>query len=243
MFLTKLRPLTAAALALTATFAAGSASALSFDITTPNQQDFRSVAEDLTAALDYKALGGAEPGGVLGFYIGTYGSYTSTQSSDAWSRLTGKSVDGLGTVGLRASKGLPFGFDVGGFYSRVPGSDASVYGGELRYAILDGSVATPALAVRGTYTRASNTGDFDYSSYGTDLSISKGILFLTPYAGIGYVHSDTKAASSFALDKESFGQAKYFVGTSFSLLLISATLEYERLGDNNVYSLKGGITF
>lgn len=243
MPLPKLTPLAATLALLSATFAAGSASALSFGITAPNQQDFRSVSEDLTAALDYKALSVAEPGGLLGFSIDAYGSYTSTRSSGAWSRLTGDSVDSIGTVGVRASKGLPFGFDVGGFYSRVTGSDATAYGAELRYAILEGSAITPAISLRGTYTRASNTGDFDYASYGTDLSISKGILFLTPYAGVGYVRSETEADSRFALDNESFGQAKFFVGSRFSLALLSATIEYQRLGDNNVYSLKGGITF
>ena len=239
MSMTPLRTI-AASLAL---LSAGSASALSFDIVAPNQQDFRSVAEDLTAALDYKALSISEPGGLLGFSIGAFGSYTSTRDSGAWGRLTGDSVDGLGTVGVRASKGLPFGLDVGGFYSRVTGSDATAYGAELRYAILEGTVATPAISLRGTYTRASNAGDFDYASYGTDLSISKGILFLTPYAGVGYVRSETEADSSFALDKESFGQAKFFVGSRFSLALLSATLEYQRLGDNDVFSLKGGLSF
>lgn len=243
MFMPKLRPIAAALTLLTATFATGSAQAVSLDITTPNQQDFRSVAEDLTAALDYKALGAAEPGGLLGFSIDAYGSYTGSLDSGAWSRLTGDSVDSLGTVGVRATKGLPFGLDVGGFYSRVLDSDATAWGAELRYAILEGTVATPAIALRGTYTRASNTGDFDYASYGTDLSISKGVLFLTPYAGVGYVRSVVDASNSLALSQESFGQAKFFVGSRISLAILSATLEYQRLGDRDVFSLKAGIDF
>lgn len=234
-----LRPIAASLLLLSA----GSASAVSFDVTTPNQQDFRAASEDLTAALDYKALGATEAGGLLGFSIDAYGSYASTGNSAAWSRLTGSSTDSIGTVGVRASKGLPFGLDVGGFYGRVIDSDATVYGGELRYAILEGSVATPAIGLRGTYTRASNVGDFDYASYGTDLSISKGFLFLTPYAGVGYVRSDVEADASTGLGKESFGQAKLFVGSRISLGILSATLEYQRLGDNDVYSLKAGIGF
>lgn len=219
------------------------AHALSFDITTPNQQDFHSVAQDLTAGLDYKALGAAEPGGLLGISVSTFGSYAPTRDSGAWKRLTGDKVDAVGTVGLRAAKGLPFGLDVGGFYTRLPGSDASAYGAELRYAILEGTVATPAVALRGTLTRASNIGDFDYRSYGTDLSISKGFLFLTPYAGAGYVHSSTKADGRFGLDREKLDRAKFFAGLGFKLLLLDATVEYERLGHNDVYSLKAGLTF
>ena len=221
----------------------GRAQAIGFDIQTPNQQDFHTVAQDLTAGLDDKALAPATPGGLLGFSIGTYGSYATTRDSGAWQRLTGSAVDGVGTIGLRASKGLPFGIDVGGFYARIPGSDAAVWGGELRYAILDGGVATPAVALRGTYTRGSNTGDFSYASYGTDVSISKGVLFFTPYAGAGYVHSSTRADGRFGLAKENLDRAKFFAGLGFKLLLLDATAEYERLGSNNVYSLKAGLTF
>lgn len=243
MFHTPLRR-ALAALGTVATIAvAEPALALSFDITTPNQQDFHEVAQDLTAGLDYKALGVAEPGGVLGFSVSAFGSYAPTRDSGAWQRLTGDKVDALGNVGLRATKGLPFGFDVGGFYTRVPDSDASAYGAELRYAILEGTVATPAVALRGTYTRASNLGKFDYRSYGTDLSISKGFLFLTPYAGVGYVHSSTKADASTGLSKEGLDRAKFFAGLGFKLLLLDATAEYERLGNNNVYSLKAGLSF
>lgn len=231
------------ALAGLALISAGAAHALSFDIQAPNPQDFRSVAKDLTAAIDYKALDGAAPGGLTGFSIGTFGSYSATRDSGAWQRLTGDKVDAVGLVGLRASKGLPFGLDVGGFYTRLPGSDATAWGGEVRYAILSGSVATPAVAVRGTYSRASNTGDFDYRSYGADVSISKGFLFLTPYSGVGYVRSDTRTDARFGLDPARINQAKFFTGVRFNLLLIGGTLEYERLGSNNVFSLKGGISF
>ncbi|GAC1626836.1 MAG: hypothetical protein NVS9B10_15180 [Nevskia sp.] len=232
-----------ASLSSAALLFAGIAQAIGFDIQRPNQQDFHAVAQDLTAGLDYKALGSAAPGGLLGFSLGAFGSYAPTRDSGAWKRLTGTSVDGVGVVGLRAGKGLPLGFDVGGFYTRVPGSDAAVWGGELRYAILDGGVATPAVALRGSYTRASNTGNFDYSSYGTDLSVSKGFLLATPYAGVGYVHSSTKADARFGLDPEGLDRAKYFAGLSFKLLLLDGTAEYERLGRSNVYSLKAGLTF
>ena len=238
-----LRHATRLMLAGLALSSAATAHALSFDITAPNQQDFRSVAKDLTAAIDYKALDGAAPGGLTGFSVGTFGSYSGTRDSAAWDRLTGHKVDAVGLVGLRATKGLPFGLDVGGFYTRLPGSDATAWGGELRYAILSGSVATPAVAVRGTYSRASNTGDFDYRSYGADVSISKGFLFLTPYSGIGYVRSDTRTDARFGLDPARINQAKFFTGLRFNLLLIGGTLEYERLGSNNVFSLKGGISF
>lgn len=223
--------------------AAAPALAFDFSIATPNQRDFHLVAQDITGALDYKALGGAVPGGLLGFSIGGFGSYTKTLDSSAWKRLTGSKVDGIGIAGVRVSKGLPLGLDVGAFYTKIPGTDASAYGAELRYALLEGTVATPAVAIRATYTGAGNTGDVDYKSYGGDVVISKGFLFITPYAGAGYVHSVTKVDPRFGLDKEGIGRGKGFAGLAFKLLLLDGTAEYERLGRSNVYSLKLGVGF
>lgn len=229
-------------LGLACMMAAGPALAYDFNIVTPNQHDFHLVAQDLTGAFDYKALGGAASGGLLGFSIDGFGSYTRTLDSGAWKRLTGSSVDGVGIAGIRASTGL-LGVDVGGFYAAVPGTNANVYGAELRTALFKGTVVTPAVALRGTYTAASNTGDVSYDSYGADLIISKGFLFITPYAGAGYVQSVTKTDRSVGLDKESIGRGKGFVGLAFKMLLLDGTVDYERLGRSNVYSLKLGVTF
>lgn len=219
------------------------AHALSFNISGASQQDFHSVAQDVTAALDYKVLGPSAPTGLLGISVDAFGSYASTRDSGAWQRLTGSSVDAIGIAGVRADKGLPLGFDVGVFYAAVPDSSAAVYGGELRYAILAGTFATPALAVRATYTRASNTGDFAYQSYGADISASQDLVFLTPYAGLGYVVSNTRADAQFGLPNQDLDRPKGFAGLRFKLLLIEATAEYERLGPSNVYSLSGGLSF
>jgi hypothetical protein len=220
------------------------AQAIDFTLTgNASQQDYHSVAQDVTAAFDYKALGPAEPTGLLGIGVAAFGSYGPTRDSGAWERLVGSRVTDVGTVGLRAEKGLPLGFDVGAFYTRVPGTDASVYGGELRYALLEGGVAMPAVAVRGTYTRASNIGDFKYHSYGTDLSISKGLLFFTPYAGVGYVWSHSSVDPRAMLADENIDRTKAFAGLRCKVLLVDATAEYERLGSNNVYSLRAGLSF
>jgi hypothetical protein len=240
--LTPIRGLRAACL-FVPLLVAGPALAYDFNITTPNQQDFHSVAQDLTGAFDYKALGGAAPGGLLGFSIEGFGSYTKTLDRGAWERLTGNKVDGIGIAGVRASKGLPGGMDVGAFYTRVPGTNASAYGAEVRYALLEGTVATPALALRATYTGAGNTGDFNYKSFGAEALISKGFVVVTPYAGAGYVRSETKADQRFGLAKEGIGHVKGFAGLGFKLLLLDGGIEYERLGHNNVYSLKLGVGF
>ena len=77
-------------------------------------------------------------------------------------------------------------------YTYVDDTDIQVYGAEISKAILEGSVATPALGVRATYSRLNGIDDFELQTAGIDASISKGFLFLTPYAGGGMLWIDGK---------------------------------------------------
>ena len=214
-----------------------------FDIVAnPDQADFRSVVEDLGAALNSKSLSPAEPGGITGFAIGAYASYVPTDDAAAWGRLIGESVDEVGVIGLIAQKGLPFGIDLGASYMSVPSSDLRLFSAEVRYALLEGSIATPALGLRASYSKLSGLDELDYDSYGIDASISKGFGPLTPYAGVGYVWSAFEADPVFGLDDEDVDEARLFIGLRLSAL-IGITPEYERVGDRNSFNLRFGIAF
>ena len=225
--------------ALTLLGVAATASANDFEIVfNPAQSDFREVAEDVTAALNYKALGPAEAAGIVGFSGGVFVTYAPVENKDAWRNLTGQNVEEIGMVGLNATKGLPFGIDVGAFYSQVPSTDAKVYGAELRYTILDGGVATPAIAVRTSYTKMTGVDDFDFDALNADISISKGFTFITPYAGIGHVRGNVDTNQQLGLEKEKVEEERIFLGARFTIGLMAITPEYERVGDNNVYNLR-----
>lgn len=220
--------------------------ALDFDfdfLPNPQQSDFRSAAEDVAAALNSKSLSPAEPGGLTGFAIGAYASYVPTDDPQAWNRLIGDSLDEVGMAGLMVQKGLPFGIDIGGTITWVPDSDARVFGAELRYALLEGGVATPALALRASYSALSGIDQVDYESRGIDLSVSKGIGPLTPYAGAGYLWSDFEITDpAVPLQDEDFGDARFFVGARLSALF-GITPEYERVGDRDSFNLRIGFAF
>ena len=243
-----MRPLLAVVLAVASVPAAWAGNA-DFEVSCAGvlncQQQFRGIVEDTSAALNYKALGPAEATGLLGFGIGAFANYTQTENPDAWQALTGSDVDQVGMVGVVAHKGLPLGIDVGAFYTTVPGADADVFGAELRYAILEGGVASPALALRGTYTATSGIDDFKYRSYGADVSLSKGLTFVTPYIGAGYVWATASPEGALAndLDDEDVDSERFFVGARFSFLILELTPEYERIGDNNAYNLRLGLSF
>ena len=129
-------------------------------------------------------------------------------------------------------------------YSQVPGTDAKLYGGEVRWAPLPGGVATPAVAVRGSYTKLTGEDDIDADSKSVDVSVSKGFLFVTPYAGLGYIWGTVTPSSRFTTLREvETNNARFFAGARVSLGFLELTPEYEKVGDNDVFNLRISLGF
>ena len=211
-----------------------------------NQQLFGDLIQDLGAAMSYRAVTPAEPLGILlGIDVGLELTGTKLKNDLAWKEATddnGKSNLYMGKVHVH--KGLPLGIDVGAYYGSVMDSNIKSLGGEISYAILSGTAATPALAVRGTYTRMSGVNDLDLNTAGLELSISKGFLMLTPYAGVGAVYYDgqgTPGTSNTKFNSESDTLAKYFLGVNFNLGLVNFAAEADKTGENASYSAKFGL--
>lgn len=206
------------------------------------QQQFQSVSEDLVATIDYKAVGPAEATGVVGFGVGVVAGYVPVDVKSDWAAVTGQNFSGLALVGLQATKGLPLGIDVGAFYTEVPGTNVKIYGGELRYAILEGSAVSPALALRGSYVTVAGIDTFDLESKAVDLSLSKGFALITPYVGVGYVFGESDPKGFGGLRKVEVEETKAYIGTRISLGLIEFTPELGQIGDNTYYSLRVGFS-
>ena len=161
-----------------------------------NQSEFRTLSEDLGAALSYKPITPAAPLGITGFDMGIEVTQTDmSKSAPLWSKVTndGSTVNHLYVPKLHIAKGLPLGIDVAAFYSRIPSTNFTLYGGELRYAILPGGLAQPAIALRGSFTKLSGVDQLALNTNGLDISISKGFAMFTPYAGIGQVWVNSTA--------------------------------------------------
>jgi hypothetical protein len=208
------------------------------------QPNFRLLSEDFGSALSYKPLTPAEPLGITGFDIGL--EVTSTDISKSGAALkaaTGGALDVTTLIipKLHVAKGLPLGIDVAAFLSAVPSTNIKLMGAELRYAIISGGVAMPAVAVRAAMTSMSGVDELDFNTKSLDISISKGILMFTPYAGVGqvWVNSTPKGTAS-ALAAESFTQNKVFLGANLNLGLTNFALEGDTTGGASSYSLKFG---
>lgn len=207
------------------------------------QSQFRALSEDVGGALSFKGIVPAESLGVLGFDVNASVTAIQLSDRDLWSRASGgKSVDKwVPLAGVRVHKGLPYNVDIGAFYSRS-GRNINAYGGEVRWAFIEGSVALPAVAVRGSYSALAGVDQLKMQTTGIDLSISKGLLMFTPYAGIGKVWVRSTPQNVPGLKRESFSLNKTFVGLNVNLG-INLAAEIDRTGDITSYSLKAGIRF
>lgn len=209
------------------------------------QAEFRALSEDLGAALSYKPLQPTSPLGVLGFDIGVAATATRIKHPELFQRAAGNS-DFPSTVvvpSLRASLGLPFGFDASAMYSSVPKTGITLWGGALSWAFVPGNTALPALGVRASYTKLFGVDQLDFYAAGLDASISKGFGPITPYVGAGKLWEASTPESTSGLRRESFSQAKVFAGVGFNIALVNFVLEYDRTGPANSYGAKLGLRF
>ena len=210
-----------------------------------NQSEFKILSQDLGYALSYKSASTAESLGILGLDVGLSLSSTDLQHLDIWQTATSSS-DVPGTLllpKLQIQKGLPAGFDIGAFYTSVPDTNITLFGGELSYAFLEEGVVAPALAVRGSYSRMSGVDELDLDTTGIELAISKGLKIFTPYAGIGRVWADSAPAASTGLASENLQLNKYFLGTNISLMLFNLSIEIDETDDVTSYNGRLGIRF
>ena len=213
--------------------------------------EFDLLTKDLGAATAYKQLASAAPLGITGFDIAVGSAFTSLQNVDVWRKATGN-ADIPSTIpvpGVRLAKGLPFGIDIGATYMAVPKVSGHLVGAELRWAVLDGGLVSPALGIRIAGTQLSGVDQLSLNNLSADISISKGFPFLTPYAGAGIVRTSAKGkgvastlADGSAAD-DTVSQGRVFVGGHLNLGLFDITVEGDKTGKTSTYSLRAGFRF
>lgn len=205
------------------------------------QSQFKDMSKELGLLISYTPLSPAEPLGILGFDAGVEVTAAKIDSSK-WEEVISNPPDYLLLPKLHVQKGLPLGIDVGLVYATVPNSNISLYGGELKWAVLRGTMVTPAVAIRGSYTALSGVDELEASTKGLDASISKGFLFITPYAGVGQVWIDTKEKAGLGLDDVSTSATKIFLGAKVKLLLVNLVFQAD-FSDVNMYSARVNVGF
>ena len=214
------------------------------DITIPglSQADFDGLSQDLGAVTNYKQMQGASSEGITGFDVGLDVGDTQVSHKQAWADATGTDVSNLPFADVAISKGLPFGFDVGGMYSFIPSSNIKLYGVEARYAIIDGGIAEPAVGLRATYSHLTGVDDLSFHTTSLGVSVSKGFGPITPYAGVGEVWTNSSPDATTGLTSSNSSNTEFFAGFTFDLG-VHLGLEYDHLAGNSTYTLKLGFGF
>lgn len=221
------------------------------------QNKYDLLTEDLGAAFSYKAITPAEPlsGGILPFGLdfGLEASLVKAANIDEWRDALGlsDSLDYVPVPKAHLHVGIPFGIDLGAVYAPIPGTDVTYMGGEVRYSFVSGNVALPAIALRGAYTTVQGIDEWEFNNTSVELTVSKGFLMLTPYAGIGNVWTTSNLSytkdvagnpTTIKFDSDA-SQVKWFVGLNFNLGLMNIVAEVDQTGDSMSYSGKLGFRF
>lgn len=208
------------------------------------QPEFETLMTNLAAATHYKSIAPGETLGMLGADVAV--ELSATDAENELFDLAGGGAadlsDSLLIPRLHMHKGLPFRVDIGGVIGALADTDLTIVGAELRYAIIEGGIATPALALRASASRIQGSTDIDLDNAALELTLSKGILIATPYIGAGIVKSWGSAVDNDRFEDFSVEQEKIFVGVNLNLGLNMA-VEVDVTGDYTTYSAKAGIRF
>jgi len=203
------------------------------------QAEFRALAEDLGAAISYKGMVPSEGLGITGFDLGVSVGATEVANRATLIKAAGGAdvPKAVPLAGIRAVKGLPFGIDIGAVVMGLPETNVRATGGELRWAFIGGNAVLPAVALRASFMNLSGVDQLKMRASSVDLSISKGILFLTPYAGVGRVQVDTTAPGT-TLAREKFQMDKVFAGVNIAFVPFALVLEADKTGEATSYGAK-----
>ena len=211
------------------------------------RDEFHSLSRELGFGLSYFPLAPAAPLGLLSFDIGIEATFVNiSEKSGYWQKAvrSGDPPSWLVVPKLHAQVGLPFNFDVGAIYSIIPDSNLSLVGGELKWAVVEGGVLMPAIAIRGSGTKVLGSSEVSLETYGVDVSISKRILLVTPYAGVGqvWIKSSTDSRALATQYSDTQNMTKAFVGLKLHLLFSSIVVEadFSRIA---AYSLRANFSF
>ncbi|ADD67528.1 conserved hypothetical protein [Denitrovibrio acetiphilus DSM 12809] len=210
------------------------------------QSQFQDLSKEMGQMVTPTPNSPAEPLKTLGFDIALETTLVNISDGDshwknAWDNGDPDSMALLYRVHVQ--KGFPFGIDLGLSVTKGTNIDFTAITGEVKYAILKGTTVTPALSVKGSYTKVFGLDDIDLQTLSAGIYVSKGILMFTPYGGLETVYTMASDDSDADLDDENVNAVRGIVGLQFSPLpLISINGEIA-VGTVTSYGLKAGLRF
>jgi opacity protein-like surface antigen len=207
-----------------------------------SQPEFRLLSEDLGAAFSYKGVTPAKRLGPIGFDVGIEVTQTDVEHSALFAKAGAGDQSKILVPKLHVNVGLLGGIDLGAFIGGSSDLDASVFGMDARFALMEDAITTPAIALRLSGSRT-NGMEVRVGTVAADLMVSKTFTAITPYAGAGLARVSSKPSGTTALAEETFNRSRIFGGVNLNLAIANFAIEAEKMGDNTSYTAKIGVRF
>ncbi len=236
-----------------------------------SEDDFNSIAQDMSANFTHSSiLGASSMGTVVGFQIGLIGAQTgASRTNEIVKRNAGSELPNLYNGGIMAAVGVPFGLAVEAvLFPKITASGASLNSTSLavKYNMNDLIPVLPInLAVRGVYS----TSGFSFSQTqsgletkvenknsvtGLQLLVSPMIPMVEPYLGVGLLNSSNElsATGSAIFDpsyttsqsqKKTNSSTQMLAGVDLNLLLLKMGVEYSKAFGTDRYAFKFAFGF
>src|SRR5688500_7603685 len=141
------------------------------------QEQFETFSRLAAQSIYATPVDPARARGLLGFDIGIAATAVPIDTdAPYWQNAVGNDFsvsDHLAVPRLVASKGLSFG-TISAMYAKVPDTDVTVCGASYDMRLRSGGIASPTIALRGAYSQLRGVEEYDLTTYGLELFVSKG---------------------------------------------------------------------
>ncbi len=215
------------------------------------QEEFEQFARLAAQGIYATPVDPARARGLLGFDIGVAVTAVPVDTDAAyWQHSVPDDFsvsDHVLVPRLIASKGLSFG-TISAMYAKVPDTEVQVWGASYDMPLTRGGIASPTIALRAAYSQLRGVDEFELSTYGVELFLSKGFGPITPYAAAGYARHDATGiiasggvANPITLTDEGNMQ-RYTVGVKISMFIPKLVVEATQ-GEERSYAAKIAIGF
>jgi hypothetical protein len=197
----------------------------------------------------------ARAAGILRFDVGIAATLVAVDTNDAYWRHAVPANNDFTRNGYAAlprlvvSKGFSSG-TISGTYAKISDTGIATWGGAIDVPVIRGTIATPEIALRGSYATLTGVDLFKLKTYGAEAFVSKGFGPVTPYAAIGRQRIDARGEVTSSIPtfvaipplKDNSDINRITLGVRISLLVPKLAIEATQ-GEVRSYAAKISVGF
>ena len=164
-----------------------------FDFSKVTQQKFRTFSRVVGQGIFATPVQPARAGSIISFDAGVAATFVQVDTNASyWQHAVTKDITNSGYIAVPrfvVSKGFSVA-TLSGTYAKINSTGATIWGGAIDFPIIRGTLATPELALRGSYSTLSGVDVLKEKTYGVEAFLSKGFGPLMPYVAYGRMRTN-----------------------------------------------------